>query len=287
MSHLLQNLNSTLPIISSNPVNYTYEENEKWKFLYHKQRSTLRDLMHPRLLQALDDLRLPKSHIPALDEVSSRLSSVTGWQVAKVDGLIKATEFFTLLSEKKFPSTTYIRSEEELSLSRDPDIFHEIFGHCPMLMIEEYANFVHKVGVLGLVLNKIQRSFLLRLFWFTFEVGLVQYNGQIKIFGGSLASSYLEADLAINSSTVLKKPFSMLDILRTPYRADIPQSIYYILPDINHVITLLDDVEEFKLIAAEAYELGEFAPLFPVDPNFSKYMSINICRNKESIYEPI
>jgi phenylalanine-4-hydroxylase len=283
MSHLLQNLNSTLPKNTSNEVNYTYEENEKWKFLYHKQRSNLESLMHPSLLQALDNLHLPKSYIPTLDEVSRRLSSVTGWQVAKVDGLIKATEFFTLLSEKKFPSTTYIRSEEELSLSRDPDIFHEIFGHCPMLMIEEYADFVHKVGRLGLVLNKTQRCFLLRLFWFTFEVGLVQYNGQIKIFGGSLASSYLEADLAINSSTALRKPFSMLDILRTPYRADIPQSIYYILPDISQVTTLLDDVEAFKLVAAEAYELGEFAPLFTVDPNFSKYMSLNICRDKVSI----
>lgn len=280
MSHLLQNTGSThIDVKTNSKIVYSNHEHENWSFLYNQQRNKLTSLMHPRLLSALDDLQLPKNHIPQLIDVSNKLLATTGWQVAKVNGLIKATEFFNLLCEKKFPSTIHIRADDELSLSKDPDIFHELFGHCPILMIKEYAEFIHMVGILGLELDKKQQAFLLRLFWFTFEVGLVQYGSEIKIFGGSLASSFLESSLSIYSSEAIRKPYSMLDILRTPYRADIPQNIYYILPDIHFVTSILDSVYLFKEMVNEAYELGEFAPTFSLDENFSKYMSYNLCKN--------
>tara|TARA_B100000614_G_C14472535_1_gene463122 strand:- start:531 stop:1094 length:564 start_codon:yes stop_codon:yes gene_type:complete len=177
-----------------------------------------------------------------------------------------------------FPSTIYIRSNDEASLSRDPDIFHELFGHCPILLDEVQANLFQRFGYLGLRLDQVQQAFLQRLFWFTFETGLIQTKYGLKIYGGSLLSSIKESRYAVEDVTPLKRRFNMIDIFRSSYRADILQLIYYIITDFSQLHTMLNDIETIKKNIDIAYELGEFSPLFPIEKQHVKYMSYNICQ---------
>lgn len=289
MSHLLQNPIYKSPSndnIKSQNVKYSAEENNTWFSLYNEQILNLCDLAWDRVLECINELSLPKNHIPQLGEVSEKLYKKTGWQVVQVEDLIDGDAFFQLLSNRIFPSTIYIRGNTETSLaedadishSKDPDIFHELFGHCPLLLDAQYANLFEKFGQIGLQLDKVQRMFFQRLFWFTFETGLVNTPAGLKIYGGSLLSSIKESRYAVENPLPLKEDFNMIDIFRTSYRADLIQSIYYIALDLSQFLTMLNDVDLIKKNIEIAYELGEFFPLFPIEEKYSKYTSYNICK---------
>jgi phenylalanine-4-hydroxylase len=260
-------------------VNYSDDNHRTWEYLYKTQIINLQDLAYHRMLKCLEEFSLPKNYIPQLDEVSQKLYKKTGWQVSKVDDLIDGEIFFQLLSDRMFPSTIYIRSNDEASLSRDPDIFHELFGHCPILLDEMHANLFQKFGSLGLRLDQVQRAFLQRLFWFTFETGLIHTKHGLKIYGGSLLSSIKESRYAVEDSAPLKQEFNMIDMFRTSYRADLLQSIYYVITDFSQLHSMLDDIELIKKNIEIAYELGEFPPSFPIEKPYIKYMSYNICQH--------
>lgn len=289
MSHLRQN-----PVykFSSNEdkkkekIKYSEEENSTWSSLYNVQILNLRDLASNRVLECLAELSLPKNHIPQLDEVSERLYKKTGWKVFQVGDLIDGDTFFQLLNNKMFPSTIYIRSrtaaslteDADISHSKDPDIFHELFGHCPLLLDMEYANLFKKFGQIGLHLDKVQRMFFQRLFWFTFETGLVCTPLGLKIYGGSLLSSIKESRYAIKNPLPIRQEFNMINIFRTSYRADLIQSIYYVALNLSQFLAMLNDVDLIKKNIEIAYESGEFPPLFPIEERYSKYISYNICK---------
>lgn len=281
MSHLIQNPTYKTCLTDSIPseiVQYSEEEHNIWKCLYNKQFSNLQNLACAKVLECLNELSLPKSYIPQLYDVSKKLYQKTGWQISQVGDLIDGDAFFQLLSNRMFPSTIYIRGNDEVSLSKDPDIFHELFGHCSLLLDIEYANLFEKFGLIGLQFDKIQRMFFQRLFWFTFETGLVRTHLGLKIYGGSLISSIKESRYAIEDHAAIKQEFNMIDIFRTSYRADLLQSIYYIASDLSQFLTMLDDVDLIKRNIEIAYESGEFAPLFPIEKKYSKYTSYNICK---------
>lgn len=281
MSHLSQNSkykNNIQPLNLQEKVKYSDENHQTWQYLYNTQILNLQDLAHIKMLECLEEISLPKNHIPQLDEVSKKLYKKTGWQVSKVGDLIDGELFFQLLSDRMFPSTIYIRSNDEASLSRDPDIFHELFGHCPVLLDDAYASLFQRFGHLGLQLDQVQRAFLQRLFWFTFETGLIQTKHGLKIYGGSLLSSIKESSYAIKDVSPLKRNFNMVDIFRTSYRADLLQPIYYIISDFSQLHAMLNDIESIKKNIEFAYELGEFSPLFPIEEQYSKYINYNICK---------
>lgn len=284
MSHLSQNSkykNNAHLLSPQKKVKYSDENHQTWQYLYSTQILNLQDLAHTKILECLQEISLPKNHIPQLDEVSKKLYKKTGWQVYKVVDLIDGELFFQLLSDRKFPSTLYIRSNDESSLSRDPDIFHELFGHCPALFDEAYANLFQKFGLLGLQLDQVQRAFLQRLFWFTFETGLIQTKHDLKIYGGSLLSSIKESRYAIEDVSPLKRNFDMVDIFRTSYRADLLQPVYYIISDFSQLHAMLSDIKSIKKNIEIAYELGEFSPLFPIEEQYSKYINYNICKHMQ------
>ncbi len=281
MSHMLQNsvLESSKSCIKSEPIKYTKHENETWAYLYKNQRENLTDLAHPKLLSYIDELDFPKDGIPQLHDVSKTLYNKSGLQISRVEELIDATEFFGLLSERIFPSTVYIRSSSELALSRDPDVFHELFGHCPILLDKNNAELFQKFGKIGLQLDELQQKFLQRLFWFSYETGLVEVENGLKVYGGSMMSSIEESRYAIESNTVPRKEFNILDVFRTPYRADIIQGIYFVIRDFKQLYTILEDPDHVKRSMEEAYNLGEFPPLFPLSKKFQKYINQNICKS--------
>lgn len=280
MSHMIQN--SKLKNLEDNifieQVEYSEEDHKTWRDLYTTQIQNLKELAYTRVLECLEEFSLPENRIPQLEEITQKLYQKAGWKVTKVDGLIEGDIFFQLLANKIFPSTVYIRNKTEIDLSRDPDIFHEIFGHCSLLLDKDYAELFKRFGYIGLQLDDVQRAFFQRLFWFTIETGLIDTSNGLKIYGGSLVSSIKESRYAIENNKVIRRPLNMIDVLRTPYRADILQPIYYIIRNFSELQVFLSDINLIKKNIEMAYEFGEIPPLFLVENEYSKYTSYNICK---------
>jgi phenylalanine-4-hydroxylase len=281
MSHIIQNPQYKSDV-SEHPaqdlIMYSDKDHKTWQYLYNTQTYNLQDIAHSNMLEYLKELSLPEDHIPQLGEISKVLHKKTGWQVCRAVDLLDGDAFFQLLADRKFPSTIYIRDNEEVLLSKDPDIFHEIFGHCPILLDGVFASLFEKIGLLGLQFDEIQRGFLQRMFWFTFETGLFDSSHGLKVYGGSLLSSIRESRYAVKSVEPIKRAFEMINIFRTSYRADLLQPIYYVISNFSELHTMLDNVDQIKKNMELAYNLGEFFPLFPVEQEYSKYINYNICK---------
>ena len=243
---------------------WTDEDNLIWQELITRQLACIKDKACDEYHEGLAKLKLPIDRVPQLSEISEVLLETTGWQCYAVPALIGFEEFFRLLSEKKFPVATFIRSREEMDYLQEPDIFHEIFGHCPLLTNPSFANYTEAYGKMGLQATKEQRVYLARLYWFTIEFGLLNTPNGLRIYGGGILSSPSETDFALNNTEVERQAFDILDVLRTPYRIDIMQPIYYMLTKVSD----LDDVRKFEVdeimeMVAKAKMLGLHPAKFP------------------------
>jgi len=234
-------------------IDYTPQENDVWRQLITRQMSWINDTACDEFLSGLKLLKLPTDRVPQLHEIDSVLERATGWKTAPVPALIGFEEFFRLLSTKQFPVATFIRSQDELDYLKEPDIFHEIFGHCAMLTNQHFANFTEHYGKLGLKANKQQRIYLARLYWFTVEFGLVRSHDGLRIIGGGILSSPGETNYAYKKEADIS-PLEPLEVFRTPYRIDILQPQYFVLENLAHLtqLTKLD----LMSIVDQAIELG-------------------------------
>ena len=171
-------------------------------------------------------------------------------------------EFFSLLANRKFPCATFIRTPEDLDYIQEPDIFHELFGHCPLLAYQPYADFSQKYGEIALKATPEQRLFLGRLYWFTVEFGLIKTDAGNRIYGGGILSSKEETIYSLESTIPERRAFGNgLDALRTPYRIDMLQTIYYVIESFDCLYKLLEN--DILGLITEAQSLGEFEPTFP------------------------
>ncbi|QBF84255.1 phenylalanine 4-monooxygenase [Shewanella maritima] len=242
-------------------IDYSEQEHDIWQQLYARQITNLPGRACKAYLDGIDALGMSVDRIPQLPEIDSVLKQATGWETAAVPALISFGKFFELLANKRFPVATFIRSKEEFDYLQEPDIFHEIFGHCPLLTNPAFANFSHLYGQLGLAASKEDRVFLARLYWFTVEFGLMQSaaNEPLNIYGGGILSSPGETMYALGDEPE-RKPFELLDVLRTPYRIDIMQPIYYVIEHIDY----LDEIGKMDIMAhvQKAKALGLFEPKF-------------------------
>ena len=229
-------------------------EHQTWQRLITRQTQQIQDKACDEYLQGLACLQLPTDHIPNLSEVSAKLFASTTWQCEAVPALISFDRFFALLAAKKFPVASFIRRPEDLDYLQEPDIFHEIFGHCAMLTHPAFAQFTEAYGKLGLRATSKQRAYLARLYWFTVEFGLVQTDGGSKIFGGGILSSPKETEHAFSSPNAKRREFDMLTVLRTPYQIDHLQPVYYQLPSIEHLYAL--SKRDIMQDIAQAEQLG-------------------------------
>ncbi|MDA8870097.1 phenylalanine 4-monooxygenase [Rhizobiaceae bacterium] len=240
---------------------YTCEENAVWADLFAQQQPNVERLAASAFLDGQKKLKLPTDRVPQCVEISKSLKPLTGWSVVPVPALIGFSQFFKMLSERTFPAASFIRSREDFEYIEEPDIFHEIYGHTPLLADERFAAFSQAIGQTGLSCEKRDYSWLIRLYWFTIEFGLLREGGEIKALGSGLASSPGELAHSVHEPTVVRKPFDVIDILRTPYRIDINQPIYFVLDTIDELLDaskrdLLKDIR-----AAQA--LGLHAPTYP------------------------
>lgn len=237
------------------------EENQIWSELTERQLQLLDGRACAEFKTGLDMLSLPYDRVPQLNEVNEVLGDTTGWQVAQVPALINFDKFFNLLANKQFPVATFIRTREEFDYLQEPDVFHEIFGHCPMLTNPAFAHFTHTYGKLGQLASKEDRVFLARLYWFTVEFGLLQTSEGLRIYGGGILSSPGETIAALEAENVDRKALDVLEVLRTPYRIDIMQPVYFILQQMDDLYDLAE-LDVMKLVS-EAKKLGLREPKFP------------------------
>lgn len=262
-------------------VSYTPEEDQVWRILYERQYAQLAGLACPEFIAGIDILQLTGERVPQLPQVSECLSAATGWKVVPVAALIDEEKFFKLLAAREFPAATFIRTLAELDYVKEPDIFHELFGHCPMLTNPIYADFVNEYAKMVLTFPKKDWPLLQRLFWFTVEFGLLRASpsspdvessrtsrvvrafDNLRAYGGGILSSIAEIRYSVESLIPQRQIFNPVSALRTPYRIDRLQTVYFVIDDYHELYDLLEN--DLKSFIAEAHRLGEFPPTFPVD----------------------
>ncbi len=241
-------------------INYSAEENRIWSILFNRQMKLLTGRACEEFLTGLEELQITSQGIPQLPDVSRILKAKTGWQLAPVVALISDTEFFELLASKHFPVATFIRCEEELNYVKEPDIFHEIFGHCPLLTNTIYADFIHDYACKVLTFPKSDWRLLQRMFWFTVEFGLIESAQGIRAYGGGILSSISETVYSVESDVPMRVHFNPVTVFRTPYRIDNLQPIYYVIQDFPTLFNfVLSNIGE---LITRARDLGEFPPFF-------------------------
>ncbi len=241
-------------------IDWDATENNTWKMLVERQEKVLVGRACDEFMQGLKTISFPKDRAPQLNEVNKVLDGITGWGVHPVPAIIQPKEFFTLLANKRFPAATFIRIPEEMEYLQEPDIFHELYGHTPLLTHQGYADFMQKFGELALKAEPKDRRKLFRLFWFTIEFGLVKTKDGLRCYGGGILSSIGETQYALTDKSE-KVPFDVLTALRTPYRIDIMQPLYFVLEEMNDLFKILD--QDILAILEEAKRLGDFEPKYP------------------------
>ncbi|MBY5926960.1 MULTISPECIES: phenylalanine 4-monooxygenase [unclassified Halomonas] len=240
-------------------IHWSETEHRTWQTLMERQLALIEGRVCRQYLEGLERLALPTDHIPQLDAIDRVLDDATGWRTAAVPALIPFDTFFELLANRRFPVATFIRTPEELDYLKEPDIFHEIFGHCPMLTNPAFAEFTATYGRLGLAAEPKDRVYLARLYWMTVEFGLVDTPEGRRIYGGGIISSPRETLHALSDAPVTHR-FDALEALRTPYRIDILQPLYYVLDSLDDLQTLAQ--QDLMALVEQAKALGLFAPLF-------------------------
>jgi len=240
---------------------YSDAENAIWHDLISRQIPMLRGRACSEWIGAMNEMNFPINRVPQLKEISKVLNKHTGWSVAPVPALIGFSDFFQLLANKQFPVATFIRRREHFDYLQEPDIFHEVFGHTPPLTDHRFASFVEAYGKAGLAADPKDHAMLARLFWFTVEFGLVQSEEGIRSYGSGIMSSPGELVYATESDIPQRKAFEPVDVLRTPYRIDIYQPIYFVIESFDQLF----DLAKSDLLGhiKEARRQGMHAPTFP------------------------
>jgi phenylalanine-4-hydroxylase len=241
-------------------IHYGEAEHQVWNTLITRQLKVIEGRACQEYLDGIEQLGLPHERIPQLDEVNRVLHAATGWRVTRVPALLPFQTFFELLASQQFPVATFIRRPEELDYLQEPDIFHEIFGHCPLLTNPWFAEFTHTYGKLGLKATKEQRVYLARLYWLTIEFGLVDTSQGRRIYGGGILSSPKETVYSLSGQPE-HLPFDPTEAMRTPYRIDILQPLYFVLPELKHLFELAH--QDIMGMVHQAMQMGLHTPKFP------------------------
>lgn len=207
---------------------FTAEEHAVWDLLFARQREALAGRAVRAFERGLGLLKLSRPGIPDFDELNERLFARTGWTVVAVPGLVPDDVFFDHLARRRFPAGNFIRRRDQLNYLEEPDVFHDVFGHVPLLAEPAIADFMQALGERGLEamrLGALHR--LARLYWYTVEFGLAREEGELRIYGAGIVSSFGESRFSLESQEPARIPFDLERVLRTGYRTDAFQRGYF------------------------------------------------------------
>lgn len=208
-----------------------------WDRLFARQADMLPGRAADAFLRGIDVLRLEKPGIPDYAELNARLIAASGWQVVAVPGLVPDAVFFDHLANRRFPAGNFIRRPDQLDYLSEPDVFHDVFGHVPMLADPVFGDYMVAYGKGGLrSLGFDALDHLARLYWYTVEFGLIAQADGLRIYGAGIVSSYAESLFALDSESPNRIAFDLLRVMRTPYRIDDFQQNYFVIESLQSLL---------------------------------------------------
>ncbi|MCC9168723.1 phenylalanine 4-monooxygenase [Pontibacter harenae] len=241
--------------LTQNYSSYTEENHQVWNILFDRQIKNLPDKAIPEFLEGLQKVGFSRERIPNFDEVNQRLKPLTGFEVVAAPGIVDDALFFELIANRKFPATVWVRKMEQLDYLEEPDMFHDVFGHVPLLTIPVYCEFLAKLSEMALdfldrpdIIDK-----LTRIYWYTIEFGLFRNTaGEAKIYGAGILSSVGESRLSVSEESI-KHKFDVEHILNTPYIKETYQSQYFCISSFEELLESLPQLKE-ALVALKQKE---------------------------------
>ncbi|MEM7106928.1 MAG: phenylalanine 4-monooxygenase [Bacteroidota bacterium] len=223
---------------------YTEEDHQVWKILFDRQIANLPQAATKEFLIGLEKINFTSDRIPNFDETNAILNELTGWELAAVEGIVDDRLFFELMSNKKFPATTWLRKMSELDYLEEPDMFHDVFAHVPLLTNQAFVDFLEAISKIGHhhADDPEAVDFLSRVYWFTVEFGLIRENGAPRIYGAGVLSSAGETEYAL-SNEPKHFEYHVEQMLNTPYRKDIFQDRYFLIDSYEQLYHSIGEIE--------------------------------------------
>ena len=246
---------------------YTPQEHAVWDRLFARQAGMLPKRVAPAFMEGLDVLRMSKPGIPDFDELNERLHRATGWQVVAVPGLVPDAVFFEHMANRRFVAGNFIRRPDQLDYLQEPDVFHDVFGHVPMLADPVFADYLAVYGQGGQrALGLDALKYLGRLYWYTVEFGLIAEPEGLRIYGAGIVSSFAESRFALDDPSPNRIAFDMERVMRTKYRIDDYQQAYFVIESFEQLLHATLDTDFAPLYAklASLPDL-EVADILPED----------------------
>ena len=218
---------------------YTPAEHAVWRTLFERQAALLPGRACDEFVAGMRALPIDANAIPDFRRLSDVLVRHTGWQIVAVPGLVPDDVFFEHLANRRFPAGHFIRKPDELDYLEEPDVFHDVFGHVPMLMNPVIADFIQAYGAGGLRAQRLGvLEQLARVYWFTIEFGLVRQHGQLRIYGSGIVSSHSETRFALEDDSPNRIAFDLVRVMRTRYRIDDFQETYFVVDSLDALLDL-------------------------------------------------
>ena len=234
--------------------NYNDEDFKVWNILYERQIKNLDVTASESHLEGLEKINFEADKIPHFENTNEILHKTTGWRLVVVPGIVPDYTFFEVISNRRFPATTWLRKMKELDYLEEPDMFHDVFAHAPLLTNQSFVNFLEELGKIGLqyVGNDNAIELLSRVYWFTVEFGLIRENGELKIYGAGILSSVGETKFCLTDEPH-HYDFEIRTILNTPFKKDIFQDRYFVIDSFEQ---LFESIPEIKKVIAEMVSKG-------------------------------
>jgi len=245
---------------------YSDEDHAVWRTLFERQAALLPGRVTPEFLDGMNRLEIAADGIPDFRRLNEMLDRATGWSIVAVPGLVPDAIFFEHLANRRFPSTCFIRSREQLDYLQEPDVFHDVFGHVPLLVNPVFADYMQAYGEGGLkAAGQDALTYLARLYWYTVEFGLVRTDEGLRIYGAGIVSSKGESVFCLDAPDPNRVAFDLMRIMRTDYRIDDYQETYFVIDSFEQLFDAT--APDFTPLYAELKKTETVAPgtLLPTD----------------------
>jgi phenylalanine-4-hydroxylase len=235
---------------------YSATDHAVWQQLYARQQALLVGRACDTFLAAQEKLRMPADHIPRFSDLNQILAAATGWQIVAVEGLLPELDFFTHLANRRFPVSWWIRRPDQIDYLEEPDLFHDLFGHVPLLMEPLFADYLQAYGQGGIKAHGLGPDALMqlaRLYWYTVEFGLIRQADSLRIYGAGIVSSKGESIYSLESAAPNRLGFNLERIMRTRYQIDSFQQTYFVIDSFEQLIdaTLADFTPLYARLAGQ------------------------------------
>ncbi len=224
---------------------YTQDDFEVWEILFNRQMKALQPSASEAYWQGIKEVKFSADKIPDYYEVNELLLKLTGWQIHIVPGLIDNKPFFELMQNKKFCASTWLREREQLDYLEEPDMFHDIFGHVPLLSNQSICHFLQELARIALRFIDKQQAieYIARLYWYTIEFGLIREKDELKIYGAGIISSSGESIYALQSLEPQRISYNIEQIFDTPYIKEHYQEQYFVIDSYEQLFNSIPDIE--------------------------------------------